>query len=511
MAHQDSSSPSGLDALERDVARSLRYLGDDPPNWIPPRRDIDFDVVVVGAGQSGLATAFALRRAGIANFLVIDAAPEGLAGTWAARARMRTLRTEKRTTGPELGVPALSFPAWYEAQHGEAAYHALGLIPLEDWAAYIQWFQRVTRIPVRYDTALRDVRVLPNRIEIAVAVGGAEVVLRTRKLVLATGAGGSGTPSVPTVVTQRLPGDVYAHTDSRIDFALQRGRRVGVVGAAASAFDAAGVALEAGAAEVHLLCRSPDLAATIPTRALGYAGAAEAYYDLPDADRWHIGRTLRRRSPAPPVETVKRATRYPNFAIHLGAHLDGLSYRAPGPIVVALEGRELPLDFLVLGTGYALDPDLRPELARLAGSIARWRDRLSEEVAAQDRVAARTPYLGPGFELQEVQPGALPNLSSVYLFNLGAVESFGRNIGDNGSLARGIPRMVASIARTLFVEDRLHHVMRCTAPPPLELFPEQYMHCVASATSNSLRESTQRLRSQGGSSCPVPLHAPAKS
>ena len=39
--------PAGLDALNEGVHRSLRYLGDDPPNWVPARPGIDRDVVVV--------------------------------------------------------------------------------------------------------------------------------------------------------------------------------------------------------------------------------------------------------------------------------------------------------------------------------------------------------------------------------------------------------------------------------------------------------------------------------
>src|ERR1700704_3056509 len=100
-------SDAGLEVLANDVARSLRYLGDDPPNWVPRHDGVDHDVIVVGAGQSGIATAFALRLAGIANTVVVDAQRPGEAGTWCRHARMRTLRTPKSIPGPELGIPAL--------------------------------------------------------------------------------------------------------------------------------------------------------------------------------------------------------------------------------------------------------------------------------------------------------------------------------------------------------------------------------------------------------------------
>ena len=76
------------------------------------------DVLIVGAGQSGLVTAFGLMRERVRNILVIDRAPEGKEGPWVTFARMPTLRSPKVQTGPDLGIPSLTFQAWYEAQHG---------------------------------------------------------------------------------------------------------------------------------------------------------------------------------------------------------------------------------------------------------------------------------------------------------------------------------------------------------------------------------------------------------
>ena len=113
------------------VAReALRLIGPDPQNWVPDRDDVDHNVLVVGGGQSGSAFAFALRRAGIGKVSAIDAAPDGArAGVWLTSARMHKLRTPKNLPGPELGLPALGFQAWYEARYGAAAYEALDRIP----------------------------------------------------------------------------------------------------------------------------------------------------------------------------------------------------------------------------------------------------------------------------------------------------------------------------------------------------------------------------------------------
>jgi hypothetical protein len=98
----------------------------------PSIQGVDHNVVIVRARQSGLATALALRRAGIGGVSLFERADAAGTGTWQAKARMRTLRTSKQIPGPELGISALSFPAWFEAQHGETAFAEIDPIPLKD-------------------------------------------------------------------------------------------------------------------------------------------------------------------------------------------------------------------------------------------------------------------------------------------------------------------------------------------------------------------------------------------
>ena len=158
------SEPNDPDAGAREA---LRLLGPDPQNWVPERagpdgRPIDHNVVIVGGGQSGCAFAWALRRAGIGRVSVIDMAEdENRAGVWRNAARMNVLRTPKTLPGPELGIPALSFQAWYEARNGRAAYDAFARIPREAWAEYLAWYRRFLGIAVRYRTRLA--RIEPAR------------------------------------------------------------------------------------------------------------------------------------------------------------------------------------------------------------------------------------------------------------------------------------------------------------------------------------------------------------
>ena len=87
------------------------------------------------------------------------AADEARAGIWLNAARMNVLRTPKTLPGPELGIPAFGFQAWYEARHGAAAYAAIERIPRQAWAEYLAWYRRFLGIPVRYGTRL--VRIEP--------------------------------------------------------------------------------------------------------------------------------------------------------------------------------------------------------------------------------------------------------------------------------------------------------------------------------------------------------------
>ncbi|MBM3572509.1 MAG: FAD-dependent oxidoreductase, partial [Alphaproteobacteria bacterium] len=90
---------TGVEQLERRFGESIRLLGGMPENWVPPTPGIDRDVVIVGAGQSGLAAAFGLLRAGVANIAIYDLAQPGREGPWVTTARMLTMRSHKGVRG----------------------------------------------------------------------------------------------------------------------------------------------------------------------------------------------------------------------------------------------------------------------------------------------------------------------------------------------------------------------------------------------------------------------------
>ncbi|WP_407175076.1 FAD-dependent oxidoreductase [Bradyrhizobium sp. STM 3562] len=448
---------------DASARETLRLIGPDPQNWVPDQDGIDHNVLVVGGGQSGSTFAFALRRAGIGKVSLIDAAEDHAgAGVWLTSARMHKLRTPKTLPGPELGLPGLSFQAWYEARHGAAAYDALDRIPRIDWAAYLDWYREQLGISVRYGTRL--VRIVPSdrHFRVYLERGGKTTIETARKIILATGFAGNG-PYIPDVLCQNLPNELYAHTSERIDFDALRGKSVAVLGSAASAFDAAAVALENGAREVHLFARRAALAALPVIRLRLYPGAYDNYGSLPDALRWQQALRFRREGSTPPADSISRAARFPDFHLHLGA--PWISAKPHGRRLLATTPQgQIAFDFVIAGTGYSLDLAARPELSGFAHEILLWRDRFTPAEEERDDVLSAYPYLGAGHEFLEKEPGNAPYLKDIHVFNPAAFVSFGLPVGDIPSSKRDVPSVVARISRDLFLADLAQHEARINGP-----------------------------------------------
>lgn len=232
---------------------------------------------------------------------------------------MHKLRTPKSLPGPELGLPGLSFQSWYEARHGAAAYEAIDRIARVDWAAYLDWYRKTLGIEVRYRAKLLRIEPAEDHFRLHLDVAGEARIETARKIILAGGFPSNGGPSVPDVLSRNLSKKLYAHTLEAIDFDRLRDKSVAVLGSAASAFDAAAVALEAGAREVHLFARRGRVASEPVIRTRGYPGAYDNYGALPDAVRWHQAIRFRRAGSTPPPDAIARAVKFPNFHLHLAA------------------------------------------------------------------------------------------------------------------------------------------------------------------------------------------------
>jgi cation diffusion facilitator CzcD-associated flavoprotein CzcO len=459
-----------MPTLLRDAAERLRLLeeraGEDRAlldfpqrSWVVPRRAENgepiLNALVVGAGQAGLAITFGLMRDHVDNVLCIDALPEDHEGPWLDQARMHTLRTPKQLTGPDLGLPSLTFKAWYEAQFGADAWQEVDQIPRTEWPRYLGWIRRVLKLPVRNQVLLKRITPHGEYLAAEVETPAEGEVLLARKIVLATGMEGAGRWYTPPLLHE-LPKPYWAHASEAIDFAALRGRHVAVLGAAATAMDNAAAALEHGASAVDQYCRRPRVQSIQPYRWAAFAGFMRHIGEMDDLWRWRfLTYFLELREPFT-KDAWSRVSRFANYRMLTGSPWKRLSVADACVAIDTPQGRAFA-DFLIAGTGIEVDHRLRPELAHFADDIATWNDRFKPPPGEENTRLGLYPYLSPSFAFVERVPGAAPALSNIHCFNFAATLSFGPSGAAIRPMKYLVPRLVRALTRDLFRADIADH------------------------------------------------------
>ena len=471
-----------LAVLARRARHDLEMLNYPPSDWVPEVAGPDgkpmLDALIVGGGMCGQTAAFALRREGVRKIRVIDRCARGDEGPWGTYARMEILRSPKHLTGPDLGVPSLTFRAWYEAQHGEDGWAQLYKVGRIDWRDYLLWVRDTVGVEVENGMGL--VAIAPTASGVHATLEGAKgrEDIWARKIVLAGGRDGAGALRLP-----QFPGLDRASAEARRrvlhstdgiepeDFA---GKRVGVLGAGASAFDCAATALEGGAAEVLMFVRRPHLPQVNKSKGASYPGFLRAFGSLSDADRWRLQAYIFGEQAPPPHESVLRCDVHPNFSIRFAEPWTDVLLDAAGVRVTTTKGR-FDFDAVILATGFDIDLEKHPLLAPLAGNILLWRDRVAPELAAQDMECARHPYLGAGFELIARESDRMQGLDRIHMFNVGATMSHAALAGDIPGLQIGARRLADAIVAHLFEESLPELEARLRAHDERELAPTRYL------------------------------------
>ena len=150
-----------LAKLKATVRADLAMIAHPGAAWLEPKTGPDgqpaLDVLIIGAGQSGIAIGFGLMRSRVGNILLLDKAEEGKEGPWLTYARMPTLRSPKDYTGPDLDIPSLTYQSWHEARFGKESWQELNLILREHWADYLLWLRRTIGLPVRNGCELLEI------------------------------------------------------------------------------------------------------------------------------------------------------------------------------------------------------------------------------------------------------------------------------------------------------------------------------------------------------------------
>lgn len=467
---------AGLNALEQRLAEDLSLLELPAKPWVPARThqgETVRDVVVIGAGMCGLAATAKLILTGIDNVVAYDAAPAGREGPWVTFARMETLRSPKTLLGPALGLPQLTFRAWFTAQWGVEAWTELDKIPKNQWMEYLVWYRRVLDLPVH--NGVRMTGIEPVGDLLAIDLAGAETGrVYTRRLVLATGRSGLGGFAVPDflkAVDRRL----WAHSADDIDFNALQGKRLAVIGAGASSMDNAATALEAGAASVDLLIRRKQMPRINKMTGIGSQGVVHGMHALGDAWRWKFVDYSASTQTPPPRASTLRVSRHHNARFLLDCGINTVKEDA-GELLIDTTQGPLRYDFLIAATGFTNDFSGRPEFAAVAPHIRSWADgRYRPAMGTPRGNLLESPDLGPAFEFRERVAGACPMLAHIHCFNDAAMLSHGKVSGDIPAVSAGADRLVRGIAASLFAEDVETHFANLQAYDIPELQGDEWV------------------------------------
>jgi putative flavoprotein involved in K+ transport len=209
----------------------------------PPTDAEQYQVIVIGGGQAGLAAAFHLRSAGV-RFVVLDAAEE-VGASWLGRWDSLRLFTPVRYDA----LPGMAFPG--------QPYHLPGKA---DVAAYLKSYASRFELPVRLGVTVKNLRRSAAGFTVST---DQDAAFEARGVIVATGA--NQRPYVPSFARLVARSVVQMHSSAyRRPDQLPRGR-VLVVGAGNSG---AQIALELAGSGRHVLLSGRDTG-SMPRRFLG--------------------------------------------------------------------------------------------------------------------------------------------------------------------------------------------------------------------------------------------------
>ena len=208
----------------------------------PAATDDHLDVLIIGAGQAGLAAGYHLARRGL-TFLIVDAAPE-VGHAW--RSRWGSLKLF--TAGQYNGLPGMDFPAERDTYPGK-----------EDVADFLSAYAARFDLPVRLNTTVTRLGRRDGGYEAETTTGP----IRAGQVIVATGP--FQVPHVPEAAAALDPGVTQLHSASYQSPENLPDGRVLVVGAANSGQQIALELAETREVEIAVGQKWP----TLPQRFLG--------------------------------------------------------------------------------------------------------------------------------------------------------------------------------------------------------------------------------------------------
>ena len=284
------------------------------------------DVLVIGAGQAGLALGHHLTVLD-ANFLLLDAGPE-IGYSW--RSRWDSLRLFSPAAYDAL--PGLPFPA------PPGDYHP----SKDDVADYLQAYAQRFRLPVRLNSPVLRLHRADDGTFTATTPTG---TVRARQVVVATGP--FQTPRIPALAPRLDPELPQLHSaEYRNPAQLPGGGRVLVVGAANSGLQIAAELAATRPVTVAVGTRPTELPQRIAGRDLFFWLTRSGFFTVPSHTR--IARRLRARGDLV-IGTSSRQLR--GRGIDFRPRLTDVD----GHTATFADGTTVDIDAVVWATGYRPD------------------------------------------------------------------------------------------------------------------------------------------------------------
>lgn len=446
----------GLPDLEAQVRRDREYYSYYAQPWVISREAPDgqaaLDVAIVGAGQNGLGVAYGLSLQGITRVKVFDQNPKDAEGNFHAYRRMHHLRTPKALVGMDFGNPNLTFRRYCEARFGSEYWEGFSTPPREAWNDYLHWFRHTLGIDVVNECRLTRIEpVAEDLFELSFSGAASPGAVFARCVVLATGSSSDTRRNFPDTLRLEASLERWAHGGDVIDFARLRGKRVAILGHGAGAFDAAGTALDHGAARVDLCFRRERIPLVNPRRHMEYAGMMGSYAQAAPECRWRLAHHLAAVDQPPPNPAWQRVKDDPRLFLHPGTTWESLNDSGQGVRVLTPRGA-IEAEFAILATGFIRAPLERPEIESFVDAIATWGDFEPPEGKESDRLRAY-PKMGEHFEFLPKTPGKAEFVRRIFSFSFGVGLDLGPHVVSISGMQFSQPKVVEGIRDRLFADD----------------------------------------------------------
>ena len=149
-------------------------------------------------------------------------------------------------------------------------------------------------------------------------------------------------------------------------------------------------------------------------------------------------------------------SRHPNAYFHFGVAILRVEEAGNAVKLTITKDRALETDFIILGTGFNIDPAAEPMLGDAAKNIMVWGDIYTPPPGEENAELARSPYLNNDFSFKD-RNGTTPWLDRVHCFNYGAKLSLGNISGDIPAISDGASWLAREMTAKFYAEDIEKH------------------------------------------------------